>query len=102
MREMGKIQDRRGILHAGARLWYGFHEDGFTSSLRAVADHIDGVRLPFEIASADQAVQAVFAARMFDLLERASCLGRSCRSASRCWADSSTSIMETGQGRGHL
>ena len=63
---MEKIQGRRGILDAGAWLAYGFHEDEFTS---AVADHIDGVRLAFEIALADRPVQAVFAAHVFDLLE---------------------------------
>lgn len=42
---------------------------GFTSGLRAVAKHIDCVCLPFEIASADRPVQAVFAARVFDVLE---------------------------------
>lgn len=36
-------QDRGGVLFAGAWLGYGFHEDGFTSDLRAVVEHIDGV-----------------------------------------------------------
>lgn len=83
---MGKIQGRRGILYAGARLGYGFHEDGFTS-LRAAAQHIDGVQLPFEIISSDRPVRAVFASHMFQ---------------SHCWADSpwwTMSGMESDLGR---
>ncbi|KIK92424.1 hypothetical protein PAXRUDRAFT_829965 [Paxillus rubicundulus Ve08.2h10] len=68
-KQMNGIQGRRGILYAGAWLGYGFHEDGFTSGLRAVAEHIDGVRLPFAIASADWIPRAVFVAHVFDFFE---------------------------------
>ncbi len=33
--KMHTIQNKRGISFAGAWLNYGFHEDGFTSGLRA-------------------------------------------------------------------
>ncbi|KIJ64659.1 hypothetical protein HYDPIDRAFT_181869 [Hydnomerulius pinastri MD-312] len=68
-KQMNRIQGSRGILYAGAWLGYGFHEDGFTSGLRAVAEHIGGVQVPFEIASADRAPRAVFMAHVFDFLE---------------------------------
>ncbi|KAH7885530.1 hypothetical protein F5I97DRAFT_1937701 [Phlebopus sp. FC_14] len=47
--QISSIQNRRGLIFAGAWLGYGFHEDGFTSGLRAVLDHIDGVCCPFEV-----------------------------------------------------
>lgn len=40
-REMHRIQNTRGISYAGAWMNYGFHEDGFTSGLRA-ALHLPG------------------------------------------------------------
>ncbi|KAG1818646.1 uncharacterized protein BJ212DRAFT_1269264, partial [Suillus subaureus] len=42
---MSNIQGRGGVLLAGAWLGYGFHEAGFTSSLRAVVEHIHGIQL---------------------------------------------------------
>lgn len=46
---MNQIQGRRGISLAGTWLRYGFHEDGLTSGLRAVADYIPDVDQPFPI-----------------------------------------------------
>jgi len=53
---------RGGVLVVGAWLGYGFHEGGFTSGLRAVTEHIDGVQLPFDIAR-DQEPHAVLLLR---------------------------------------
>jgi hypothetical protein len=52
-----------------SRLGYGFHDDEFTSGLRAVADHIDGVQLPFVIADVDRKPRVIFVAPLFGLLE---------------------------------
>ncbi|KAH7915478.1 hypothetical protein BJ138DRAFT_1141850 [Hygrophoropsis aurantiaca] len=68
-KEMKNIQGRRGILYTGAWLGYGFHEDGFTSALRAVSEHIDGVHLPFDIANPDRAPRAALIAPFFDIFE---------------------------------
>jgi predicted NAD/FAD-binding protein len=42
------IQNRRGISYAGAWTNYGFHEDGFTSGLKAAQDYL-GANIPFDI-----------------------------------------------------
>lgn len=67
-KEMSSIQNTRGISYAGAYLRYGFHEDGFTSGLRAVADHL-GVKPPFDIADPDRAPGGLWAGYVFDVLE---------------------------------
>ena len=41
------IQNTRGISYAGAWTKYGFHEDGFSSGLKVVVEHL-GADLPFE------------------------------------------------------
>lgn len=42
-----RIQNTRGISYAGAWTKYGFHEDGFSSGLKAAVEHL-GAELPFE------------------------------------------------------
>ena len=42
-----RIQNTRGVSYAGAWTKYGFHEDGFSSGIKAAADHL-GAELPFE------------------------------------------------------
>lgn len=49
------LQGTRGASFAGAWTNYGFHEDGFTSGLRA-AEAIDGVYLPFDVKDAEREV----------------------------------------------
>jgi predicted NAD/FAD-binding protein len=65
---MHTIQNTRGISYAGAWMGYGFHEDGFTSGLRA-ALAIGDVKLPFEIRGPDRRVEALYMADIFDQLE---------------------------------
>ncbi|KAF4577280.1 hypothetical protein EYR36_005267 [Pleurotus pulmonarius] len=65
---MPRIQNKRGISYAGAWLGYGFHEDGFTSGLRA-AVAFDGVKIPFEILEPDRAPEDAKISYVFDLLE---------------------------------
>ncbi|KLO16726.1 FAD/NAD-binding domain-containing protein [Schizopora paradoxa] len=66
--EMHLIQNKRGISFAGAYLKYGFHEDGFTSGLRAVVEHL-GVRPPFAIRDPDRQLPNLWAASVFDFIE---------------------------------
>jgi predicted NAD/FAD-binding protein len=42
-----RIQNTRGISYAGAWTKYGFHEDGFSSGLKAAMDHLGG-SIPFD------------------------------------------------------
>ena len=44
-RSLPQIQDRRGVVWAGAWCGYGFHEDGLVSALRAV-QALDATCLP--------------------------------------------------------
>ncbi|KZT25415.1 FAD/NAD(P)-binding domain-containing protein [Neolentinus lepideus HHB14362 ss-1] len=67
--EMRTIQGKRGISFAGAWTRYGFHEDGFTSGLRAVIDHLN-VNSPFELRDPDREPMSVRAAAIFDVLEQ--------------------------------
>ena len=67
-----RIQNTRGISYAGAWTKYGFHEDGFTSGLRAAAALFGpSAKLPFEIVPADRQPDrnALRLARAFDLFE---------------------------------
>ncbi|KZT11959.1 FAD/NAD(P)-binding domain-containing protein [Laetiporus sulphureus 93-53] len=59
--DMSAIRDHQGVSFAGAWLKYGFHEDGFTSGLRAASALIneqsiqEGQKcMPFEIVDADR------------------------------------------------
>ncbi|KZW00950.1 FAD/NAD(P)-binding domain-containing protein [Exidia glandulosa HHB12029] len=63
------IQNTRGISYVGAWTRYGFHEDGFTSGMRA-AEAFCGAKPPFDIRSADRAhVPNVPLARFFAFVQ---------------------------------
>lgn len=47
-RRLVQIQNKRGITFAGAWTGYGFHEDGFTSGLRAAVDSL-GAEVPWDL-----------------------------------------------------
>lgn len=82
---MHRIQGKRGISFAGAWLKYGFHEDGFTSGMRAAAALLQHpcaanansgdaqTQLPFEISDADRGWEDETHARLlalfFDMFE---------------------------------
>jgi predicted NAD/FAD-binding protein len=70
--EMKSIQNTRGISYAGAWLGYGFHEDGFTSGLRAVVDNFPDVKVPYDIQYADREPELPWITSLFDLLHVAS------------------------------
>ena len=64
--ELSTIQNVRGISYAGAWTKYGFHEDGFTSGLKAATSiPLPGlqVSLPFKIASPDRESGSVLVRR---------------------------------------
>ncbi|KAG6810159.1 hypothetical protein H0H93_015147, partial [Arthromyces matolae] len=69
--KMASIQGVAGVSFAGAYLRYGFHEDGFTSGLKAAAA-LPSVRPPFEITYAKkkevpQTTGEVILAELFNL-----------------------------------
>lgn len=66
---MPDIQNTRGISYAGAWLKYGFHEDGFTSGLKAALSVGGNISPPFDVREADLEPQPVFVATIFDVLE---------------------------------
>lgn len=66
---MKAIQGTRHLSFAGAYLRYGFHEDGFTSGLRAAADHIPDIDLPFDIQDPDRTPEHLWIATVFEFFE---------------------------------
>lgn len=50
-RRLPQIQNKRGITFAGAWTGYGFHEDGFTSGLRAAVESLDA-EVPWDVKDA--------------------------------------------------
>ncbi|KAH7334557.1 hypothetical protein B0J17DRAFT_673853 [Rhizoctonia solani] len=79
--DLPRIQNVRGISYAGAWTKYGFHEDGFTSGLRAATSipiHGLKIKLPFSIASPDRASGSAIARRfgenVFAMAESVRCV----------------------------
>ncbi|KAL4249069.1 Zeta Carotene Desaturase and Related Oxidoreductase [Abortiporus biennis] len=75
-REIQTIQNKRGISYAGAWLCYGFHEDGFTSGLRAAMNLLDvpgqeeSIHPPFKIQTSDRIPQiSILTIQIFHFLE---------------------------------
>ena len=46
-KQLPRIQNIRNISYVGAWTKYGFHEDGFSSGIKAAVEHL-GARLPFD------------------------------------------------------
>ena len=65
---MYTIQNKRGFSYAGAYLKYGYHEDGFTSGIRVVVEHLD-VTPPFPILDPYVDLETIWAGYLFDFLE---------------------------------
>ncbi len=56
-RQLRALQGTQNAYFAGAWTNYGFHEDGFSSGLRA-AEQIEGVYLPFDVRHAEREIPA--------------------------------------------
>ncbi|PWY96845.1 FAD/NAD(P)-binding domain-containing protein [Testicularia cyperi] len=69
---LGPLQGRSGAYYAGAWTNYGFHEDGFSSGLRAAAD-IPEVYIPFDIRDAERKLPSTksTATSAFELVDSA-------------------------------
>ncbi|KAG9121770.1 hypothetical protein FRC07_002136 [Ceratobasidium sp. 392] len=67
--ELSSIQNVRGISYAGAWTKYGFHEDGFTSGLKAATSiPLKNLRvsIPFSITSPDRATESVVVRKIIE------------------------------------
>nr|OQO17377.1 hypothetical protein B0A51_15528 [Rachicladosporium sp. CCFEE 5018] len=53
-KRLEQVQNARGVSYAGAWTKYGFHEDGFSSGLKASIEHL-GAKLPFEFVDSTYA-----------------------------------------------
>ncbi|KAF8527479.1 FAD/NAD(P)-binding domain-containing protein [Hysterangium stoloniferum] len=63
------IQNTRGISYAGAWTAFGFHEDGFTSGLRAATASPLSAKVPFGIRYPNRSPGSLWPAYIFDLVE---------------------------------